>query len=249
MILRTLDLLGSDPRELVHVKAVVPSPTTGGMALVSEILRGSDHALTIFKPEAVASLNVYLKGSKPYLKCYATGRERPAKPEEIVRQLYIHKLVNDYGYPIERIAVEKPVQFGSAVHHKAADIVVWDKHDPTAAFIIVECKKPKRADGLEQLKSYCHAEGAPIGVWTNGAETIILHRRHPNYFQRLPDLPRADQTLSDLLGERWRARSRRAGARAADADPALSRRTRASGGVRSAAAVGGSHRVTARAVR
>ena len=64
----------------------------------------------------------------------------------------------------------------------------------------MECKKPKRADGLEQLKSYCHAEGAPIGVWTNGGETIILHRQDPNYFQNLTDIPKATQTLSERLG-------------------------------------------------
>ena len=75
---------------------------------------------------------------------------------------------------MERIAIEKPVQFGSAVHEKAADIVVWDKDDSNTAYIIIECKKPKRADGLEQLKSYCHAEGAPIGVWTNGGETTEI---------------------------------------------------------------------------
>jgi len=34
-------------------------------------------------------------------------------------------------------------------------------------------KKPKRRDGLEQLKSYCNTEGAPIAVWTNGAEVVI----------------------------------------------------------------------------
>ena len=61
----------------------------------------------------------------------------------------------------------------------------------------------KRADGLEQLKSYCHAEGAPIGVWTNGGETIILHRRDPNFFEKLVDIPRYGQTLPELLNERW----------------------------------------------
>ena len=170
---------------------------------VQDLLRGSAHALTIFKPEAVAALQIYAKRGKPYLKCYATGKERPAKPEEIVRQLYVKMLMDDYAYPAERIAIEKPVQFGSAVHEKAADVVVCDKDDPNTAFIIVECKKPKRADGLEQLKSYCHAEGAPIGVWTNGGETIILHRQDPNYFRALTDIPRAGQTLSGLLDEKW----------------------------------------------
>lgn len=172
---------------------------------IQDILRGSAHALTIFNPETIAKLEseIILKRGKPYLTCYATGKDRPAKPEEIVRQLYVKTLMAEYGYPAERIAVEKPVQFGSAVHEKAADIVVIDKDDPNTAFIIIECKKPKRADGLEQLKSYCHAEGAPIGVWTNGGETIILHRQDPNYFRNLTDIPRAGQTLSDLLDEKW----------------------------------------------
>ncbi len=170
---------------------------------VNDILRDGAHALTIFKPSYADSLEIFLKRGKPYLKCLVRNKDRPAKPEEIVRQLYLKMLLEDYGYPTERIAIEKPVQFGSAVHEKAADIVVWDKDDPNTAYIIIECKKPKRSDGLEQLKSYLHAEGAPIGVWTNGGETIILHRRDPNYFQNLPDIPRVSQTLSELLDERW----------------------------------------------
>ena len=170
---------------------------------VDDILRGSAHALTVFKPGAANALEIYLKRGKPYLKCFVTGQERPANPEEIVRQLYVKMLMQDQGYPAERITLERSVQFGSAVHEKAADIFVCDKDDPNTAFIIVECKKPKRADGLEQLKSYCHAEGAPIGVWTNGGETIILHRQDPNFFRNLTDIPKASQTLSEVLAERW----------------------------------------------
>jgi type I restriction enzyme M protein len=91
---------------------------------VNDILRGTAHALTIFKPQTIAALEILLQRGKPYLKCLATGKERPAKPEEIVRQLYLKMLMDDYGYPAERIAIEKPVQFGSAVHDKAADIVI-----------------------------------------------------------------------------------------------------------------------------
>ena len=166
-------------------------------------MRGTTHALTIFKPNAITTLTLFLKRGKPYLKCLGSGKDRPAKPEEIVRQLYLKKLIEDYGYPVDRIDVEKPVQMGSTVHDKPADIVIWDKDDPTAVYIVVECKKPTRSDGLEQLKSYCNAEGSPIGVWTNGGETIHLNRREPNYYQNLPDIPRADQTLTELLNERW----------------------------------------------
>lgn len=159
--------------------------------------------LDIFTSNEIAALKIIQKRNKPYLKCFATGKERSAKPEEIVRQLYLRKLIHEYGYPANRIAVEKGVYFGSSMHEKRADIVVFEKDAPDTPYIIVECKKPKRKDGLEQLKSYCNAEGSPIGVWTNGGEVLYLHREEPNLFKNLPDIPRADQKLSDLLSERW----------------------------------------------
>ncbi len=170
---------------------------------VSEVLRGSDHALAVFSRALVGEISIFLKRGKPYLKCFVSGRDRPAKPEEIVRQLYARKLSSGYGYPVERMAVEKPVYFGSAVHKKKADIVVFEDGAPTSPLIIVEVKKPKRKDGLEQLKSYCNAEGSPIGVWTNGAETVFLHREEPNLFRNLPDIPKASQTLSTMLDQPW----------------------------------------------
>jgi type I restriction enzyme M protein len=173
------------------------------MMNVTDILKGSDYALTIFTEREVKALELFDRGGKPYITCAASDKSRPAKPEEIVRQLYLRKLMRVYGYPKERIAVEKPVYFGSAVHEKAADIVVWEKDAPTTPYIIVEVKKPKRKDGLEQLKSYCNAEGSPIGVWTNGSETIALHREEPNIFRNLPEIPSATQRLAEMLAERW----------------------------------------------
>jgi type I restriction enzyme M protein len=176
---------------------------TTQMLSVTDILKGSDYALTIFTEQEVKAIKLFDRGGKPYLTCAASDKARPAKPEEIVRQLYLRKLMSIYGYPKDRIAVEKPVYFGSAVHEKAADIVVWEKDAPTTPYIIVEVKKPKRKDGLEQLKSYCNAEGSPIGVWTNGSETIALHREEPNIFRNLPDIPAATQRLAEMLAERW----------------------------------------------
>lgn len=169
---------------------------------IADILRSSDYSLTIFTPEEVAALRIYDRRGKPYLRDFADSKERPAKPEEIVRQLYLRRLMRTYQYPASRISVEKAVQFGSSVAEKRADIVVHDKHSPTAAYIIVETKKPKRRDGLEQLKSYCNAEGAPIAVWTNGGEEVILRRSEPNIYVNLSDIPRVDQTLAEILDER-----------------------------------------------
>lgn len=172
---------------------------------VADILASSSksYSLALFSDEEVNALELFDKHAKPYLSCLVSDKDRMAKPEEIVRQLYIRRLVDNYGYTKERIFVEKGVYFGSAMAEKRADIVVTEENDPDTAYIIVECKKPKRRDGLEQLKSYCNAEGSPIGVWTNGGEIVYLNREDPNVFKNLPDIPRVDQKLSDLLSERW----------------------------------------------
>lgn len=170
---------------------------------ITELLKGSEYALTIFDADEVKSLKVIDKDGKPYLKCFVTDKDRFAKPEEIVRQLYLNKLINHYGYSKDRIRVEKEVWFGSSVHEKRADIVVIEKDTPDTPYIIVECKKSKRKDGLEQLKSYCNAEGAPIGLWTNGSSTIALHREDPNLYRELPEIPTATQTLADMLNQPW----------------------------------------------
>ena len=132
----------------------VPKATRQRALTVAEILRGSEYALTLFSAEEVAPLELFDRNGKTYLTCLVTFKPRPAKPEEIVRQLYLRKLIDEYGYVRDRIALEKKVYFGSTQHEKAADIVIWEKGTTDTPYIIVECKKPKRKDGLEQLKSY-----------------------------------------------------------------------------------------------
>lgn len=177
--------------------------TATPLPTVADILKGTEYGLKMFSDADLKAITIFDKGGKPYLTCAVSDKARPAKPEEIVRQLYLNKLMSEYGYPKDRITLEKSVQFGSSVHDKAADIVIFEKGAPTTPYIIVECKKPKRKDGLEQLESYCNATGAPVGVWTNGGAVVVRHRKDPNLFDDLTDLPRTDQTLADLLKEPW----------------------------------------------
>lgn len=94
--------------------------------------------------------------------------------------MYTEQLINDYGYPKERLVFEYPIYFGREA--KRADIVVRDKDDFNVAYIIVEVKKPKAKDGREQLKSYTHSTGASMAVWTNGKAITYHQRKNPNYF-------------------------------------------------------------------
>jgi len=162
-----------------------------------------DYSLRLFSKDEINSIEIFDKNGKPYIKCIVTNRDRVAKPEEIVRQLYLHRLINHYNYNRERIFLERSVYFGSTTAEKRPDIFICEENNPDTAYIIVETKKPNRRDGLEQLKSYCNAEGSPIGVWTNGGEIVYLHREEPNLFKSLPDIPYSTQPLSDLLNERW----------------------------------------------
>lgn len=173
---------------------------------IDGIFRSPDtkHRLTLFEVKDVQWLEtqIFEKNGRPYLKCLASDRDRPAKPEEIVRQLWIKKLLDEYHYPKERIKVEYAVWFGSGVSDKSADIVIMQT-DGEHPYIIFEVKKPKRRDGERQLRSYCNAEGSPIGVWSNGEEVLILHRRETNIFQAIPSIPTVDQTLQDVITEQW----------------------------------------------
>ena len=48
-----------------------------------------------------------------------------SSPEEIVRQLWVYKLINIYEYKLEEMELEKSVHFGTEVNAKAADIIVY----------------------------------------------------------------------------------------------------------------------------
>jgi len=174
---------------------------------VQQIIKNSNYNLDLFSSAEIAAFEEGIvtkeTGGKIafYSKCLIRERPIRLKPEEVVRQLYLKRLLEDYGYPKTRIAVEYPVKFGSET--KFADIVIRDKDHPDSAYIIIELKKPKWKEGKDQLKSYCHATGSPMGVWTNGAQISYYHRKDPNYFEDITDIPNVNQTLADVLNERF----------------------------------------------
>ncbi len=146
--------------------------------------------------------SLFEKNGKTMLKCLATGKEKLAKPEEIVRQLWLLELTETYGYPLSRIHIEYPITFGRDTS-KRADIVVMDADHADTPYIIVKVKATKLKDGKEQLRSYTHAKGAPLALWSNGALAVIWHRKNPNYFVEIPDLPKVTQTIDDIAGQPW----------------------------------------------
>ena len=175
---------------------------------LAEILKDSNYKLTQFslpeqqKLEQRIKERIDSKGNPvPYAECLVRKKEIKLVPEELIRQLYLQVLIDDYGYPTTRMEVEYSVSFGR--EKKRADIVVFDRDNTLSPYIIIEVKKPKLKDGKEQLKSYCNGTGAPIGVWSNGDSISYYHRKDPNYFEDLPGIPKVTEKLSDILSERW----------------------------------------------
>lgn len=174
---------------------------------LNDFFKNTSYDDTLFSEETIAAVEsaIFMKPVKdveaPCIKCLVREKEIKLTPEEAVRQLYIYKLIHEYGYPTDRIQLETPIHFGREI--KRADITIMDKDRPTVPYIIVELKKPKLTDGKEQLKSYCNATGAPIGVWTNGEQVSCYNRKDPNFFEMISDIPRATQKLSDILSERY----------------------------------------------
>ena len=149
----------------------------------------------------------FLKSQVPFssgkdeVQVYVEGGK--SAPEEIVRQLWVYKLIHQYGYHIDEIDLEKSVQFGTEVGTKAADIIVYTDDTKETPKIIIECKKPKRKDGIEQLKSYMNAKGAPVAVWSNGKDRVLLYRPYPSAFDdTLVEIPRRNETPKDVIEKR-----------------------------------------------
>ncbi|HKB97199.1 MAG TPA: N-6 DNA methylase [Terriglobales bacterium] len=169
-----------------------------------DILSEGQWSLFLFDGPGIKAVQALLseKNGKPYIKCQIRAKEVQAKPEEIIRQLWIQRLATHYHYPLARIQVEYPITFGRDTS-KRADIVVMDSDRPTVPYLIVEAKREKAKDGKEQLKSYTHATGAPLAMWSDGSQAISWHRKNPNYFVEIPDLPTAQQTIEQIVNQPW----------------------------------------------
>ena len=157
--------------------------------------------------QAPEQFTVFLHGEDELVYCPIRGRIYKVnnKPEEKVRQWWLYKLVEEYGYPFDQLDVEVGVRVGSTIAKKKADIVVYTDQTKQTPRIFIEVKKPKRLDGIEQLKVYMNATGCRLGLWSNGTppHTCLL-RIEPAEGEELPewrelrDIPNSTEQLADV---------------------------------------------------
>jgi type I restriction enzyme M protein len=175
------------------------------MSVLEDFTTGDvGRALELLSPEELSRLEARasVRNERLYLRCYGRDKIVRGTPEEIVRQLWLDRLTQQYDYPLSRIRVEEPIVMGRDATKKA-DIVIIDAERPEAFYAIIEVKKVKAKDGKEQLRSYTNATGAPLAVWSRGAETITWNRKDPNFFVEIPEFPSATQTIASVVNQPW----------------------------------------------
>ena len=125
------------------------------------------------------------------------------KPEEEVRQRYICRLVDSYGYDLKQMDQELKVTNSQRGQGAArADIVIWksakDKADSKSAFIVVECKAESitiRKEDYYQGYNYAAWAGADFFVTTNLKETRVfkvVKGELPKKLEEIVDIPSAE---------------------------------------------------------
>src|SRR3989344_5981570 len=159
-----------------------------------------------------------------YLADIKTGQKRfvydekkgNGKPEEIVRQLWLHKLNQHYGYPLDRIETEKHIHFGKEIHAKAAAVVV-SKKDKITPYILLEVKSPtERKDIIESMEELVLAN-AGVDVFTevfkliyaklyDEQEAKVNRKDNEVFFRKYRDPSKTYSVINDLFKKaikRW----------------------------------------------
>lgn len=168
---------------------------------------GKEESKTIYKPK-------YEKG-----KIFAPLQNKylEAKPEEKVRQEFICRLINDYGYTLEQMAQEVQLTSSSRGTGRAsADVVVWrtkeEKEQNKTAFLVVELKAEAlklKPEDFYQGYNYATWSRAKLFVISNGKIVKIyktIEEELPLSLQPVGEIPHAkdvldNQKLEDVLSK------------------------------------------------
>lgn len=147
-------------------------------------------------------MEIQIKGNKIFAPL--KGSWLVYKPEEEVRQKYICRLADSYGYALDQMDQEIQVSNSQRGQGAArADIVIWrnheDKDNKKYPLIVVECKAESvtiRKEDYYQGMNYASWAHAEFFVTTNLKETRIFRivkGQIPDKLDEIVDIPNATQ--------------------------------------------------------
>lgn len=156
---------------------------------------------TIYSPK-------YKDSSKKRIYSAIRTKYLDALPEEIVRQEFVCKLINEYGYSIEQMDEEVTLTNASRGTGRAsADLIIWkseaEKKKKKPAFLVVELK----ADSLTLKVEDCY-QGYNYATWSRAKLFAISNGKVlqvfktvedeiPLHLDPVNDIPKAKDILND----------------------------------------------------
>ena len=179
---------------------------------IQDILKPEEmENLTLFTEEEKEWLNAKIqtrKDGKFGVECIVRGKNEHGDffelgPEEVVRQLLAHKLIEEYGYSKEQLEFEVPTLIaGKKIEgEKRIDIAVYPDVNRKKMLMVIEVKRPdikdenKKYDGesstpRQQMESYCLQKKALVGVIVNGGNLLKFYFspdfEHPLAIDKFP---------------------------------------------------------------
>lgn len=157
--------------------------------IVEDKKTGKEKTVTIYKPK-------YEKG-----KIFAPLQNKylEAKPEEKVRQEFICRLINDYGYSLEQMAQEVQLTSSSRGGRASADIVVWrtkeEKEQNKTAFLVVELK----SEDIKILKPEDFYQGYNYATWSRAKLFVISNGKIVKIYKTIEEeLPLSLQPVGEI---------------------------------------------------
>lgn len=149
-----------------------------------------------------------LTAKAKHIKDFISGVEVKATPEEIEAvQVFSRRLVEEYGYAKSQIQTRPQFRVRESPSGKEkypVDIAVFkdDKKTYSNLFMVVECKRKTRRDGLKQLQMYMGLSSAQVGVWFNGSDHAYIQKNLGKdgsvTYLSLPEIPKKGQSILDI---------------------------------------------------
>ena len=189
---------------------------------ITEIISEKEYAnLTQFSEKEIQWLEDRIKtrsDGKYGVECVVRGKNDDGdyfelKPEEVVRQLYAHRLIEKLGYEKDLLEFEVPAfHKGREIEQadKRIDIAIYKDKSKEEYRFIIEVKRPLITDEnhreagqttpYEQMQSYCRQNLPELGVLANGGNMLKFYSKRDNYTEELTTatFPKPNEDL-----EKW----------------------------------------------
>jgi hypothetical protein len=140
-------------------------------------------------------MQVCNKDGKQYVLCAWRRRYVRLTPEEHIRQLMLHALVEQLNYPHNLIGVE--VSITVAGKSKRCDAIVYDRH--MHPLMLIEFKAPivqLTQEVFDQAAIYNRTLNVPYMLLSNG-EHVYVAKVHENKYDFLDHIPNYEQLVID----------------------------------------------------